>query len=412
MLDPFARPTKPEAAHHSLWRSLVPQRLVYLDTSNIIHLTDARAREPHVYADAVKAWRAADVTLALSRVHLVELRAHDVAETRAERVRVIQDLVPVRTDIDVHPHIRTRPLSMSEREILATVIRDNVLSLPTEEIAAMSLRLPVRAMEAFPLQWSDAPAVNALRSYDGDTFGSFAKLVRVSVDSAVEAVARPANAPYEQLRLRDLSDTPLPQAERTAMEQRFTQTLAAIESLPPIVSKLPDGVQRQMLHQEVEALRSFQRRVAEAGLRRAFAEQYGVEDVAKESRTLDEIVRAWSFRRMVQQVLHEVLGIELSRAVDLAGRMPVGACPGIWLYQAVDHEIQKGEPATTASSAYDLDHLVYFPHVDEFFADKRTRRHVEAVLRRIDCPAALRGRRLPRFVPRSVSALAQEVSVL
>jgi hypothetical protein len=390
----------------------MPRRLVYLDSSNIIHLTDARSKERAAYDDALSAWRGAGATLALSRVHLVELRAHDDAETRAERVRTIQDLLPVRTDILVHQHIRTRPLSMSEREILTAIVRENVLSLPVEQVASMTLHLPARAMEAFPHQWDDAVAVNTMRSYDDDTFGGFTKLVYRGVEATVAAAARPANTPLEHLRLRDLPDTPLSPAECAVMEQRFAQALAEVETDPPIVSNLPDGMQRQIRREELEAGLTFERRAAEIGQRAAFAERHGIEDVASEKRTLYEILCMSSFRQTTQQVLQEALRIDAATAADIGKRLPVASCPGTWLFQAVDLEIKKGEPATAPSSAYDLDHLVYFPYIDEFFADKRTRRHVEAALRRPDCPEVLRGRPLPRTVPRSATALTQEFGSL
>ena len=165
---------------------------------------------------------------------------------------------------------------------------------------------------------------------------------------------------------------------------------------------------QEVLREQVELLRTLYRRAAQVGLRLAWAEANGVEgDITRDHRPLDQIARAWQFRRTAEGVMREVFRIDPNRAADLAKHIPVESCPGTWLSQAVDLQIRKGETSTAASSAYDIDHLVYFPYVDRFFGDKRTRQNTEAALRLPDCPSAIRGRTGPIFVPRSVEQLTK-----
>jgi hypothetical protein len=388
-------------------RQLTTQQTVYLDWSNIVHLTNARLKDRAVYASALTEWRAHSRALAFTRAHVVEWRQHRDAEVRATGVRTLQDLLPIRTDVEASGTFRTRPLPMTDREILVAIAQKNVL--PDLAWDAGSRFLPDTS--AFPRWWRDDGMVNTVRSYDSPVFDGFVKDVRGGVEHLMDKLTRPPGTPYKRMKLRDLSvEPPVSTVEKLAETsadymERFGQVKAALASMAP-------GGQRDLLTNAIDGLRLFGERVATNGLRQTWADLMDLAgDPSAEGRYLDDIAWEWVFRRTAAILLVDVTGIDAVRAIDLAKRIPIASCPGSWLSREVELEIRKRESNPDASSAYDLDHLVYFPYVDSFYADKRIAAYAKLVLARAGGPTELSGRAPPRFVGRSVANLAKSLNL-
>ena len=220
--------------------------------------------------------------------------------------------------------------------------------------------------------------VNTIRSYDAPQFGQFTSAVYRSVEAMVDNLAQPAGTPYERLRLSDLPDQHAVSSQAVASSDKSAALLGVITDRDAAIAKMPPGALRDQLTTEVDALRNMHTRIAAAGLRQVWADLHGVAgDLSRDRRFLDDIAAERSFQQRAAFALSDVLHVEPAYAVELAKRIPLTSCPGAWLSRQVDLEIRKGEASTDASSAYDLDHLVYFPYVDMFFSDVRIAGHTE-----------------------------------
>ncbi|HEU4558306.1 MAG TPA: hypothetical protein VFS20_10665, partial [Longimicrobium sp.] len=92
--------------------------LIYLDSSNISLLSHARSKHPEKYVAFVQRWRSHESALALSYAHIWELRQYGGFWERHRRHKVLMDLCPIHTDVNVLNPSRTAYGTPVEREIL------------------------------------------------------------------------------------------------------------------------------------------------------------------------------------------------------------------------------------------------------------------------------------------------------
>jgi hypothetical protein len=296
---------------------------------------------------------------------------------------------------------------MTEREILVAIVQKQ--ALPDLDNRTSSQFLPDAS--AFPHWWREVGSVNTIRSYDGPLFDGFVRKVRLSVERLMDKLTRPSGTAYKRLRLGDLSDD-VPAPSRVAKLSKTSASQSeSLDQVRGALATLAPGAQRDLLMNAVDGLRLFGKRAAARGVRRTWAELMGVAgDPSSDLRFLDDIAWEWVFRHTGAIMLIDVMGLDAADAITFARRIPIESCPGSWLSRQVELEIRKRESQPDASSAYDLDHLVYFPYVDFYYADKRIVDHTRIVLARGGTPAELAGRSAPTFVGRSVAKLATSLT--
>ena len=379
-------------------------RLVYLDTSQIIALDAAQSGGSAGFARFIQAWRRVGAILAFSRVHVVELRRHADSTVRASRLALLRQLLPLRTDaastlsVPRSPVTMPRPLSMGEREILHT--------LTTRSGAGTDVKAYT---DAFPTTLSSEHEPDVFAVYEREQFGGLIDLVHEAVQGAVESRAWTPEVPYKRIKLRDLTDKCISADDLAAQERPIDAAIRDEGALARLGTSLPPGEVKKMVHAELDQLRRFYRRQSEIGVRAAYAEACGVIDMdAAGDRYLDDLTQEHIFRQEAAAVARDFLN-KSPEAARLAASVPLETCPGRWLHHNVDLETKKAESNPIASNAYDLDHLVYMPYVDLFFADKRTTTYVEAVLRRPGVPESIAGLRRPVKVAQSATAIAEVI---
>src|SRR2546422_4738569 len=99
--------------------------LVYLDHSHLVLLADTAAQSTSDFGAFLAFWRSRALTLALSRVHLIEMRRHADPATRERRYRLLEYFTPFRSDIGPRSEY---PNSVRELEITAALARKILLA--------------------------------------------------------------------------------------------------------------------------------------------------------------------------------------------------------------------------------------------------------------------------------------------
>jgi hypothetical protein len=228
-----------------------------------------------------------------------------------------------------------------------------------------------------------------------------------AITGASKAGQRPKGEPYQRTRVRELNSVPLTAEQAVAMKATFDNALSTALALRELNDKLPNDLTTELARQQAERIYRLVDRAAEVGMRTAYAEAMGLSgDPAEDNRYLDDVSVITTFAWQVANFARRVLKVDDDEFLQLmAEQVPVEACPGTWLSQAVDLEIRRNEHDPNPNNAYDLEHLSYLPYVDLFFADKRIAAYGKQVLQRPDLPAACRSLRPPTRVARVIGAI-------
>lgn len=197
-------------------------RIVYLDTSHQHSLALLAAKEPTIFDEFVAWWGEAACTLAVTRLHLLEMRQHGDAKVRQGRLTLFELLAPVVSDVPNTQEASPGPSSLQEREALRALITSGRVGAGNAEGAD---RL-VRWMEIFPGRYERPASVRELSVMEHPSFDKITAIMRAALETAALARTRPDGAPYERPRLRDLPDEPL-SPEKIAEAQRMAREAAA-----------------------------------------------------------------------------------------------------------------------------------------------------------------------------------------
>src|SRR2546423_12996027 len=119
--------------------------LVYLDTSNIDLLSKLRQRNRDRFVSFLAKWRELNCTLAISGVHIFELRRYGDSSGREARYQLLEDLCP----------IRCQSSSIDNLEILCA------LSHHREELGLKDSTNELG--EAFPMRFNTAAELSEIR---------------------------------------------------------------------------------------------------------------------------------------------------------------------------------------------------------------------------------------------------------
>jgi hypothetical protein len=372
--------------------------LIYLDTSNISLLSHARLKEPERYGTFLRRWRSRDCALAVSYAHLWELRQYGGLWERHRRHKVLMDLRPIHTDLNVlgPPLAYGTPV---EREILKAFPRSLGVSIP--------VRPRTELTEALPFRLTTPEEVRRLRWIELPWFGIIARMVKSAHETEADAQrhAYSARAMQPSRKAFRLEDHP---AEPTAdvpdvLAQTEREILRTFRKWPWIlVSK---RVRNQAMRTAIEPIKSLLDHEQWAGSRATFAEYLGI------SSPRERLDRAFSrkvWNDKVQHSLQTALTMPPDLAAKIAGALKIEFCPGAWISEQVRLEIASAEPEPDPSNGYDLQHLCFLPHVDVFLTDQRIAGYVANVLRRPGA-AAIPGLKPARKTAASLQALEQVI---
>ncbi len=318
--------------------------LIYLDTSDFVHLDVARKSNFVAYQEFVSAWRNAGCVSAFSQTHLLELFQTDSDAVRRQRIEVVADLIPIQTDI---------PLRGVEidggrvvREIVRSLVRRglNPHAVPRDLLNPFSL---------LPRKLDSSEALRRhLQPYLAESF-------QTSVQHGRKLNQRSSAALSREPGQRWIPMTPRSFSKR---HSDFRDKL--------MDSGISPDEQRHMLIAIVDAqLRS-------AG---------GAGEIASRFFQIGEDARP-----------------------GLVQSITLRDTPGEWLVRHTEVERRKRVDQLASSTAYDLDHLGYAPEVDVLIGDGLTEQCAHAALARTDLPIALKNvliRRLPAEVQKKVDWL-------
>lgn len=368
--------------------------IVYLDTSHLHLLARAREEGRPAYAAFLEAWRARHCEIVFSMFHILELRRHQDPAIRRTRYRLLQDLVPIRLDIAWPNPDENGPKTMLEREILRAYIAKGMVSASTQEAADIMTGwaeiLPGRLVSA-------AEAVLAQITEAG-VFGWASELAFSALTAAAAARARPADQPYQSPRLKDIP------AESPGADE-FKRMLDLVHEATPNQDRLWDDLGRFFPPEAMAAfrfaialmMRETLKKQAALGPRQVFADALGIDPTGKAlNARLDDLQFDWTFREVVDGVVRRFFPIEDPEEHSAAvSALQVADCPGKWLRNAVETDLNRATPAPEPGDHYDLDHVAYLPYVDLLTADKRIVDFCRRVMTRKDCLASLRNVRPP-----------------
>lgn len=372
-------------------------RTIYLDNSHLHLLSELRRTNSSRFAVFLNVWTSQQCVLALSQTHLSEINRYEDQLKREARYELLEALMPIHSDVMIDewtPHLF---LSLTNREILASLLNRGVISLKDPAFAHLA--------NAFPTKLTSRNDIDLLRRlstvpFYHDLLNAFYQANEV----AASANSRPPNTKYERHRLSQIPNAGLDadivsdvmrgldEAENNPGTFELSN-LVGKEDLKQIFSELKDKIE------------SFTQRTAETGASNALAEYLGTDPT--DTSSLDELIAQHTFDFCVRQFVTELCGDDENDNTisNLSGQVKLEDCPGTWLKHAVRLEMRKAMPTDHASNYYDLEHLSYLPYVDRLFADKRVARCAGQVLSSPQIPTSVKGVRAPISIPNSVEAL-------
>ncbi|HZS57704.1 MAG TPA: hypothetical protein VFA43_00440 [Gemmatimonadaceae bacterium] len=377
--------------------------LVYIDTSTSSVLAKVLQSDSARFNSFLSVWNAKDCTLALPLPLVGEILQHASSIERDARFDLFEQLVPARTDL---PTIGRNilPVRAGDREIarviLASGVPSGARSLTQQDITFLTDVLP----KSTDAGW----AVTDARAFHSSQYTSAASAVHAYNAAAATARTRPANTPYKRLKFADLPLAPLAASQ-------VAQGLQAIDSL--IASPAQLAFQYPFLSEPMRLDRAAYERAivvgaATDGLERSIARAAGATGSA-DKRYLDEYFFDLELKQTAEEVACATLGINAVTDVRSAIQsVTLLSCPGRWLKKHAELEWRKATPTPAGSDAFDFEHLLYFPYVDVFFCDKRTKVYADRALALQSCPAALQGKRSPITTSSDINAIEAVIAGL
>ncbi|MGI8496255.1 MAG: hypothetical protein ACR2OG_01550 [Gemmatimonadaceae bacterium] len=385
--------------------------LVYLDTSHLALLADARRKDPVRYREFCRLWRERDCTLALSHVHAGELRRDPTRQRRRARFAVVADLLPVRTDIAILPGTFPTLQPLLKRELWATLLARDVLRIRGDLPADFHLGLPQLL--------TTAADIEALRSVlESWRVGVMFRLMHTAEETGARATQLGAEAGRRdtgstgstkrtRTRLGDLGDVPPSPEQRAGLLDPIEKNMRGSSWLWRIMwYRLPRAVREAAGAQVREPMERFFDRAEASGTQNAYAEFTDAASGAKTRRRfIDDLGAEYLIRQATIELLTADLRvIEAEQAAVVAGALTLADAPGMWLREHAQRKLLNGGRTYTVRDGRDLDHLSYAPWVNVFFSDGPTAEYARQALK--DAPEGLLLRVRPLNVPRSLAALS------
>lgn len=111
-------------------------KLIYLDTSDFILLSNKKKTGDKLYTDFLLTWKNTDCVLALTQIHLVELLQAKHFETRSAHFELLKDFLPFRYESE----------NFFEREIVGELVRKGFIIFP-ENDKDFAIRIFSKAIE-------------------------------------------------------------------------------------------------------------------------------------------------------------------------------------------------------------------------------------------------------------------------
>jgi hypothetical protein len=332
--------------------------LVYLDTSHLSWLAQLRLKEPDRFEQFLSRWRAVSAELALSRVHLQELRRHRDDTTRETRYQLLSDLQPLRIENAPSDDVPAWYVSFHKRDALRALAARGIVALDTEFIDPPSLGFP----------WSVAgPGVaEILRTFEAKWFGVASERYYTATTYAARAEASRAGTRYQPSSPLNISIREAATAQFRAARLRFTAALQM------------EGWRRTYSVAEASLSTTFLLAIVPisipAGLTVRVAFRWMTQlDNSKRDRAMssDEAVARMTVRRWGRLVLRD-LGSTNAQAREKARVLQVEDSWAAHTAFRVRNKLHRAK-SPTPNDHFDLEHLEYLPYVDLLFADKRIR---------------------------------------
>jgi hypothetical protein len=368
--------------------------LVYLDTSNIHLLTTLRRKDNARFTSFLERWRGLSCTLALSNVHLFELRRYGDASARDERYQLLEDLCPIRFQSE----------SMDGVEILRALSkhRDTLgLDYPADQL-----------VEAFPKFLHTPTEVSQIRELEHTVLALAFEAFYDASKTGAAAHSREEGTKYERHRISQIGDAkPAPEHRAMFLEEWEKQQPSSSE-----LENLRELVPPEVLNEMFDAFRDlglrFLDRAEEVGSANAYAEALGLDlsDPSIARSFTDQASQQYAFRFSVREAA-QTLGVQCESGFEMATELVrLEDCPGTWLRHAVEIQIRKATAKDEPSNLFDLNHLGHLPYVNLLFTDKRIAEFARQVLSSSNLPASLRHVKKPLAVSNSIEALESALS--
>jgi hypothetical protein len=347
--------------------------LVYLDTSHFSQLAQLRDKDPLRYNRFLSVWRAKTAELALSRIHVQELRRHADRSVRASRLGLIRELRPIRLDLALNGGSGYLG-SLGEREALHALVSAGLVTLEGDDLDLRRI--------GFPTRITNPQEIDALAAFEDPQFAEIFERYHAATRWGVRAETRRPGVPHRRTRLKELGAIGRAKSGVRSLhkEIRKLKTLPAtgrIKSGMALLGKsfLTIALSPVLLPFAELTARTLERRLRVQG------------DSSAKSDFIDYLIAQSTVRRWVEHVLRG-LGFTKNDARQTAQLIHLRDAPGAWLAFEVKQRLQSATPMPQVSDHFDLEHLGYLPYVDLFFADKKIRELTHQVLRSKGLPVA------------------------
>jgi len=376
--------------------------LVYLDHSHFVLLSEAALKAPEEFSTFVSAWHDQGLILALSRVHLMEMRRHADPAVRVQRYRLLEHFVPFRSEIG--------PNAQNTQTIVEIEIRAALTRRLIEHFGIKDANVSV---DIFGGMFSDVGDVQALKELEAPVFDGVLDLFHEGAKASVDALSRPLDQPYKPVKTSDLPGDPIGKKEAEKAIEDLENALGNDPTLSALLSGPHSPAVRNALDPIIDGIKDFIRDCENVGPAKAYGHFIGADLSALGNQSMDRTVYESVFRDELKRVVHSLPeGTSPDIVSSLSNRVAVRDCPGHWLSRELDMEIRTAEPVQDPSNVYDVDHVTYFPYVDIFFADKRITEYVRRILQRSGGPLRVSATQGPHSTTRSLASLRDRLASL
>lgn len=340
--------------------------LVYLDTSHLVMLAKLRNEDATKFGNFRTRWRRLGVELALSRVHIHELRRHDDPATREARMELLADLSPVRLDSPLNNSVPSQLQLLPKREALAALVDRGVIRVAGWAPALDQIGFPTRLVSPYEIQ--------LLGIFEDNAFGRVFAISQVAAEHSAKARALRQRTREQRTRLRELGARGA--VRKTFAHMRKGWRGAARERGRARAVGLVRAASQSAISLVLAPVALPLAALAAYAFRRMVSA-----DASRDANTFTDALNAQrNVRGWAESVLRET-GVTRRDARRVAAVVKLEDFPGQWLSFYTETRLLAAPKAMQASDLHDLEHLAYAPYVDMFFADKRIREFARQAVR-------------------------------
>jgi hypothetical protein len=377
--------------------------VTYLDNSNLNLLSELKRRDPGRYRRFLHRWAEHGAVLAVSMVHYVELAGSDFPEARDARYSVIEDLVPVRSDMILDPATPSCLRQVSGREVMIAIAKRLNPDGPLSRLD--------RYWAGFPSIFADAELLRGARTFEDPDIREALRMLDAGAKLATNAASRPEGTKYKRTKAADLDCEPPPREQIDKLIQAGQEAAWADPEVAELFASLPPEVRDDARQRAQDIMDEMFRSMSESGPLNGVASLMNAEPDEIRGMYLDDVGAQSVLREKVGQVAAEVFGItEEHQARDLQSTISLRNCPGMWIRHNTELELRRGVCHDVPSTYFDLDHLAHLPYADIFFCDKRIAHYVRQAHQRESGLEIWERIRPPIAVPATVEAIEEALS--